>query len=264
MEVADHIDALRAEGERMAAAAERTDPDAPVPTCPEWVVRDLVRHMGGVHRWATGYVAGARTEVWDVDLDDVVGTWPNDAKLGAWFRAGHAGLVDALTVAPADLQCWTFLRAPSPLAMWARRQAHETAIHRVDTELAAGGVGGAGPAGAGGALSPFQPSFAADGIDELLTCFVPRPRKKLQEPQAVSVEVRCTDCEEPPWMVVFGPEQPSTSRGYSAAPSGADCVVRGRAADLYLTLWNRADPDALSVQGDDAVFRRFLDGTHIR
>jgi len=39
-----------------------------------------------------------------------------------------------LASAPPDLDCLTFLAAPSPLAMWARRQAHETAIHRVDAE----------------------------------------------------------------------------------------------------------------------------------
>ena len=54
MEVAAHIDALRAQGELMAAAVDASDPGAPVPSCPEWAVRDLVRHMGGVHRWATG------------------------------------------------------------------------------------------------------------------------------------------------------------------------------------------------------------------
>ena len=163
MEVAVHIDALRAEGGRTAAAVELAGPGAAVPTCPEWVVRDLVRHLGGVHRWATGYVADARTEVWPVGLDEVVGTWPDDADLAGWLLEGCEALAAALAAAPADLQCWTFLRAPSPLAMWARRQAHETAVHRVDAELAAGGP----PA-------PFAAPFAADGVDELLSCFVPR------------------------------------------------------------------------------------------
>lgn len=39
------------------------------------------------------------------------------------------------------VDCWTFLDAPSPLAFWARRQAHETAIHRADAQLAADGPG---------------------------------------------------------------------------------------------------------------------------
>ena len=54
MEIATHIDALRTQGELMAlAAGAGAGPDDPVPSCPEWTVRDLVRHLGGVHRWAT-------------------------------------------------------------------------------------------------------------------------------------------------------------------------------------------------------------------
>lgn len=46
MDVGERIDALRREGRLLVDAAVRT--------CPGWVVRDLVRHLGGVHRWATG------------------------------------------------------------------------------------------------------------------------------------------------------------------------------------------------------------------
>ncbi len=100
-------------------------------------------------------------------------TWsargPRTPTLASWLRDGCAALAAALEAAPPDLQCSTFLRAPSPLAMWARRQAHETAIHRVDAELAAG-------------LAPSadNPVFAADGADELLTCFVPRRSTSLR------------------------------------------------------------------------------------
>src|SRR6516165_11402188 len=160
MDVATHIEALRMEGDHMAAAIRAADPGAPVPPCSDWVVRDLVRHMGGVHRWATGYVAEARTEYSPTDLEVLVGGWPADADMTDWFVEGHAKLVAALEAAPPDLACWTFLPAPSPRAMWARRQAHETAIHRVDAELAAGT-----------AEHGFAPPFAADGVDELLTCF---------------------------------------------------------------------------------------------
>ena len=97
-------------------------------------MRDLVRHIGGVHRWATGYVGDRRTEMWDVDHEDIAGTWPADLDLIDWFREGHTRLVHTLASAPPDLDCFTFLAAPSPLAMWARRQAHETAMHRFDAE----------------------------------------------------------------------------------------------------------------------------------
>jgi uncharacterized protein (TIGR03083 family) len=247
VDVGVHIEALRHEGELMVLATARTDPDAAVLTCPEWTVRDLVRHMGGVHRWATGYVADRRTEVWNVHLEDVVGTWPEDPALAAWLRQGGTTLADALAAAPDDLECWTFLPAPSPRAMWARRQAHETAIHRVDAELAAHA-----------AVSPFGPAFAADGIDELLTCFVPRRSTKLRAETGATLVVACTD-HDAAWMLRIGPEGVSTAPAPPGGGSG-DCSVRGAAADLYLAVWNRSGPEDLIVAGDKALLDLFLDG----
>ncbi len=255
MEVAALIEALRAEGDPMTGAVAATSPDAFVPTCPEWVLRDLVWHMGGVHRWATGIVATPHTEMWAAELDDIVGIWPSDEDLAPWFHSGHATLVAALEAAPPDLECWTFLRAPSPLAMWARRQAHETAIHRVDAELASGR--------AVGALSPLAPAFAADGVDELLGCFVPRRSTQLRSEAPTSMVVRCTD-DDAGWALLIDAEGVDTTPAAAANTGGADCTVRGRASDLYLVLWNRADPGLLSVEGDAGVLGLFLDGVHVR
>ncbi len=180
MEISQHIDALRDAAGRLSAAAAEAGPDAAVPSCPDWVVRDLVRHQGGVHRWAAGIVGTPRTEPWNVDLEDVVGAWPDDADLLAWFDAGADALASVLSEADPGLACWTFLPAPSPLAMWARRQAHETSVHRADAELAAGGH-----------LTPVPAAFAADGIGELLECFAPRGGR-LRADAARTLRVRCT------------------------------------------------------------------------
>ncbi len=226
MEVAVHIDALRQEGERMADAVARADPGAAVPTCPDWTVRALVRHMGGVHRWATGFVAEGRTDAGGPSLDEIVGAGPDDTELADWLRQGCVALVAALRAAPADLECWSFLPAPSPLAMWARRQAHETAIHRVDAELAAGST-----------LSPFAPPFAADGVDELLTGFVPRRSTTLRTEQPTTMAVRCRDVDAL-WTLHLDDEGVTTTHG--AGDTTAACTVTGAAGDLYLALWNRA------------------------
>jgi uncharacterized protein (TIGR03083 family) len=251
-QIDEHVAALDREGALFAAAVDRAGPDTPVPTCPEWVVRDLARHLGGVHRWATGYVAG-RAVYRDVGLDEVVGTWPDDGDLVAWFRDGHRALVDTLAGADPDLDCWTFLPAPSPLAMWARRQAHETAVHRVDAELAAE---------AGGPLSPFDPRFAADGVDELLTCFVSGRSRRLRSEQPRSMRVRAVDAPGD-WLVTVGPDGPVATR-LGPEEAGADCDVSGPAGDLYLALWNRRPPDVLTVTGDAGVLELLLDRTRIR
>ncbi len=251
MEIATWIGSLREEGARMTAAARATAADGQVPTCPEWVARDLIRHMGGVHRWATSFVAEARTEPASQTLEEIAGGWPSDGELGDWFETGYLRLVAALEAAPADLQCWTFMPAPSPLAFWSRRQAHETSIHRVDTELAAGR--------AASQLSAVSPAFSADGVDELLTCFVPRRSTKLRSEVPATLGVRCLD-DDGAWMLSIGPDGVTTVAGAGEA----DCTVRGAAGDLYLALWNRGGDERLQIEGDRAVLERFGEALQVR
>ncbi len=244
-----YVTAIRTDAALLADAARRAGPDGSVPTCPEWTVGDLVRHLGGVQRWATGYVADGRREVWAVDLDEVVGAWPGDDALLEWFTVGAEALAVALEQADPDLECWTFLRATSPLAMWARRQAHESAIHRVDAELAAGP-----------STSAFDPTFAADGVDELLTCFVVRSKTGLRRRPRRTMRVVATDAPGD-WLVHIGPDGVVTQPG----SPGADAEVHGPAADLDLLLWNRGDGrDGVQVDGDPAVLELFLDRVHVR
>jgi uncharacterized protein (TIGR03083 family) len=255
MEIATWISSLREEGARMTAAARALSADEPVPTCPEWVARDLIRHQGGVHRWATTCVAEARAEPPSEGLEDLAGGWPGDEELADWFEAGYRTLVSALEAAPPDLQCWTFLSAPSPLAFWSRRQAHETTIHRVDTELTAGR--------SSDHLSSITPDFAADGIDELLVGFLPRRSGELRSDEPAALAFRCTDVEGS-WMLTIGPEGTGVHAGEGAADGGAAagaavCRVAGPAADLYLALWNRRGHDALEIDGDRTLLDRFGD-----
>ena len=49
---ADHIELLGAEAARLASSLTGADLEATVVTCPDWTVRDLVSHVGGLHRWS--------------------------------------------------------------------------------------------------------------------------------------------------------------------------------------------------------------------
>jgi uncharacterized protein (TIGR03083 family) len=253
MEIATWIETLRDEGARMTAAARSMPADAPVPTCPEWVTRDLIRHQGGIHRWATSFVAEARAEPGQEPLEELVGGWPADEQLADWFEAGYLALVSALESAPPDLQCWTFMPAPSPLAFWSRRQAHETAIHRVDAERAAGRTVAQ--------LSAFTPAFAADGVDELLTCFVPRRSTKLRSEDLATLGVRCSD-DAGAWVLSIGPDGVTTVAGDGAG--AADCTLQGAAGDLYKALWNRGGDERLQIEGDRSVLTMFGDAVQVR
>ncbi|MEI5100820.1 maleylpyruvate isomerase family mycothiol-dependent enzyme [Streptomyces sp. PmtG] len=220
METAEHIEVLDQEGRLLALAAEEAGTGAAVPTCPGWRVRDLLRHTGEVHRWAAAFVADAhpsyRASATAPELEG--------AELLAWFRAGHADLVATLAAAPPDLSCWTFLPAPSPRAFWARRQANETAIHRVDAESARGGT----PTAVG-------TEFAVDGIDELLLGFHARERSQVRSPEPRVLRVRATDADAA-WTVHLSTGAPVIEHGDTVP---ADCEVAGQAAYLYPALWNR-------------------------
>ncbi|MFJ5304767.1 maleylpyruvate isomerase family mycothiol-dependent enzyme [Streptomyces sp. NPDC088350] len=224
---------LDREGGLLASAAEEAGVDAEVPTCPEWRVRDLVRHTGMVHRWATAFVAEGYTAYRpDGGLPDLDG-----AGLVAWFREGHRSLVDTLAAAPSDVVCWQFFAAPSPLAFWARRQAHETTVHRVDAESARGGT-----------VGEIAPDFAADGIDELLRGFHGRSRSRVRSEKPRVLRVRATDTDDAVWTVRLSQEPPAAERDGSG---DVDCELAGPAGQLYLALWNRAPFP--SVSGDASV-----------
>jgi len=252
MSIREHLAALRRDGEVLAGVAAETDLDAPVPTCPEWGLRDLVRHLGGVHRWATTYVTTARSSPLDDDgdLERLVDGWPSDADLAEWFARGHAALVAGLESAPEDLACWTFLPAPSPRAFWARRQAHETAIHLADARSASG------------ESASFPPAFAADGLDELLYGFGGRRRAGMTTTVERTLALRATD-RDARWHVRLTPGDPGD---IEVAPEDGDaeCIVTATACDLYLLLWNRRALEGLQVEGDRAVLGLWRQQVRIR
>jgi uncharacterized protein (TIGR03083 family) len=269
MEVSEHIAALQRDGDLLAAAAEQAGLTAAVPSCPSWQVRDLLRHIGYVHRWAAGYVVEQRKE----RLPDRPGEpellagGPSDAGLLDWFRAGHAALVTALTEADPDLDCYYFLDAPSSRAFWARRQAHETSIHRVDAQLAASGQ-----------PTPVGAEFGADGVDELIMGFFGRDAEQITDDQ------RAGGARTMQVVAASGGCGGSTPRASTAGAwhveltqdgklafavergrAPADCTLTGPAAGLYLLLWNRADPDAarVTVSGDAGVLAAWQHGMRV-
>jgi uncharacterized protein (TIGR03083 family) len=260
-DVPGYIGALRRQGELLADAARRAGLAAAVPACPGWTVRDLLRHTTYVHRWATGFVAeGLTSPGGGASEEEILGQGPADAELPGWFCEGHAALVRALSAADPGLNCWAFLPAPSPLAFWARRQAHETAIHRGDAEQAAAGTSDQ-PASAAGQAAPqngasFEPAFAADGVVELVMGFLARSIRRgnwagLDGSLAIHADDGTAGGAN--WLITGGRDAPGVSRGTGRA----DCDVTGPASELYLMLWNRSPGDRLQVTGDPGILAAF-------
>jgi uncharacterized protein (TIGR03083 family) len=248
MDTERHLEALTAEGALLAETAQHSGLDAPVPSCPGWQVRDLLSHLGFIHRWATTIVserlAGPPERLSEAD---VLAAGPGDDDMLGWFRDGHQSLVTALRSAPGSLECWAFLPAPSPRAFWARRQAHETAMHRADAQLVSGTVG------------PFDPAFAADGVDELVISFTPTPRSKARTPAQRTLLVGATDTGDA-WRIRFGPEGVETERG----DGPADGTLTAPASDLYLALWNRPPTAEPAVGGDTGLVDLWHENLRVR
>jgi uncharacterized protein (TIGR03083 family) len=231
MDVTLLIEHLAENGIALGVAAQAAGWDAPVPAT-EWTVRELVTHVGGVHRWAADIVTtGSPTG--DTAAGQAVGSAPPDDELLEWYQNGHAALVQTLRDAPEDLECFTFLPADSPLHFWTRRQAHETAIHRVDAEAAAGEI------------TIFDAPFAQDGMTEILHGFARRRSNAIERAATVGLDA----ADGPSWLLTLGGERTE------AVPTedllGTDVTVRGLSSDLYLWLWNR--PSEAVADGDVEV-----------
>ena len=67
--VDDYLASLDAAVDRMAVWSRAAGPDASVPTCPGWTVRDLLAHQGMVHRWATAVVRADPAGIDDVAVE---------------------------------------------------------------------------------------------------------------------------------------------------------------------------------------------------
>lgn len=236
MEIADYLDQIDAHGDGLLAAAEQAGFDSGVPSCPDWTVRDLVIHLGGVYRWAADLVGAGRTE-FTTEAGAAVGTGPGDDALIGWVREGREDLVATLRSAPDDLACFTLWPVEDAARFWARRQAHETAIHRVDAEAA------------GSLSSAFDDTFATDGIEEMLHGFA--RRTKAYPPTSIGLVTPGRS-----WQVTMG--EGGVTAGPAESPeatAGSDVTVSGRASDLYRWLWNR--PASVNVSGDPAAATRW-------
>jgi uncharacterized protein (TIGR03083 family) len=230
MDSAALLDSLAADGTALADAAE-DHLDRPVAACPDWTVFGLVRHLGGVHAWVRQVVA-AKGERLGPRQPTATPEEP-DALL-AWYRAGVADLVEALSVDP-ESPAWTFLpAAPNTVGWWRRRQALETAVHRWDAQTAA----------AAGEPDPIGAELAAEGIDEMLTDFLPGVlRARPVEALTGTFHLHATDTPGE-WWLDFDGDQLTTRREHAKA----DAALRGPASGLYLWLWNRQTPEAAGLE----------------
>jgi len=236
----------------LAALVGREDLAQTVPSCPDWTLRQLATHVGRAHRWAAETVRTRSTEF--IPFRSVPdGRFPDDpAGQPGWLTAGADQLIGEVSQAGPD-QVWAF-GIMRPAGFWARRMAHETAVHRADAELATG------------AAPVIEPDIAADGIDEWLTFVtVPDPGREdtrlagLSPGGSLHVHAGDVPSGAGEWLISHGPGGIEVRREHGKG----DAAVRGPASGLLLALTRRLSPEQAGVEvlGDPAVLGSWLAAT---
>ncbi len=245
------IDASTATIAELAGAGDLTQL---VPTCPDWTLRELAIHVGRAHRWAAAIV-GTRSAEFIPYRSVPDGKFPAEpGERASWLRAGAERLIDTVQTAGSD-PVWAFGQLRPPV-FWARRMAHETAVHRADAEIAVGRA------------PDLAPELAADAIDEwlgllsgLMADGADDPRRNAL-PDGCSLHVHATDdgLDGAGELTVR-----STPAGITVEHGHAkgDVALRGPAARILLVMVRRLPPDDPSVEvlGDPAALSRWLEHT---
>lgn len=241
--------ALVEENRRLGELLATADPEIAVPTCPGWVLRQLLTHVGRGYRWA-GMIVRERAEE-RVDIRTVPdGKPPADDPIG-WLADGARLLIDEVATTGPDVPVWTFT-GPKPAAWWVRRWLHESTVHRADAAIALG--------------VPFaiEAALAADGVSEWLDILTSRrvPDAGPMLPDGVTLHLHATDDglgTSGEWMVRSEGGRVAWEHGHGKG----GVAVRGSAADLMQAVMRRipADDARLQVFGDAAAWRTWLERT---
>ena len=220
----DYLAHLRADVDAVLAVLDTAALSEPIAACPGWNLRELVVHLGSVHRWATQIV---RTGEAQREEEHAV------RDLAPWFAEGGQLLIATLAAADPSAPCWSFTR-DRQVAFWLRRQALETVVHRWDAQRAIGEP------------ARIDPSLAADGVAEVVQLMTPRQiALERIPPLSTTVLLHATDTGDE-WML--GDGRPSAG-------------VEASAETLLLLLWHRVHPGDPRVRttGDaDQVLRLAL------
>lgn len=219
------------------AEAARNNLAAHVPSCPEWNVRELIRHTGGVHRF-WGQVAEKALN--DPKDGEDIPIPESDVELFTWFKEGVEWLAGVLKDLDPSRPNWSW--SPHKTAGFVqRRMAQETAVHRWDAELAAG------------VEQPIEPVLAGDGVSEMFDTFIPAEDTQ-PTGDGETILLHQTDGDGD-WLVRFTP----SGLQVTAVHERGDAAVVGTGSNLLLALWGRKPLSQLETFGNDALLQKLVD-----
>ena len=244
---------IATESRRFVEAIQAADPDAPVPSCPDWNVADLLWHLGEVqHFWAAivgGPMLEPDTYEEPVRPDSIPG-------LHDFFQRSHTDLYNALDSTADDVAAWSWFAADQTVGFTRRRQAHEALVHRYDAELASGDI------------SATDSTLATDGILEALELMFGGPPGWADVTEGGPIGRLRTNDTGADWLVQinrWAGASPNTGTTYTDEPvlaivgaGEATFDISGDAAALHRWIWNRGSTDAIKIMGNTADFEAVI------
>ncbi|WP_102141282.1 maleylpyruvate isomerase family mycothiol-dependent enzyme [Mycobacterium hubeiense] len=241
------LEQTRAFGELIRTA----DPTTPVPTCPDWTLKQLFRHVGRGNRWAAQIVAHRLSEAPD-PREVPEGKPPDDPDAAIdWLNDGAELVIRAVDHVGSDARVWTFL-GPRPAGWWIRRRVHEVVVHRADAALALG------------ADYDLPSELAADAISEWIERVAIETKRRGQRPLELgkTLHLHATDDNLGgigEWQITSDEE----GLDWSHAHAKGDVALRGPAKDLLLTITRRRSgaEAGIEVFGDNAIWDDWLERT---
>jgi uncharacterized protein (TIGR03083 family) len=230
------LEVLGTEGELLASSTSGADPDADVPGCPGLTLGETTRHVGSLYRMVLSWVrAGDRPSAWQREPD-------NGQTVQEYYLSGLRALLDHLAVHDPEEDCPTWWPDHQRYGFWYRRLAHETTVHRVDIQEAAG-------------ITPdvIAEDAAVDGVDEILRLWFHHRLTVLGVAGTRNgrVLVRTGGFA---WIARATPTGTSAWRAGEHEPE-PDGTVTGDPVDVFLWLWGRKPPHRFVERegSDDAI-----------
>ncbi len=235
MESARFLECLKADYQRMREVVQGHY-DARVPTCPDWTVADLTRHVGQVYLHKVELLRhGKQPDQWPP------AEFEQTDPVQLLDRGYNALTAEFAARKPSDATS-TWYEPDQTVGFWIRRMAQETVIHRIDAELACGAL-----------VAAIPEDLAVDGIDELLKIFVAWAFS--QWPEDFTEALKGTPgysylirtemtgyTQTVRWSVRTGPDQIDVDGGPGAAADenrAPDVTVSGTPAAVLRWSWNR-------------------------
>lgn len=237
---ADYLQAIAVGSETIAQALE-ADPDREVPACPGWDVDQLAKHVGLLHARVGEQVRRRSPEPVRVPAP------PNGPARVGWLRDASGRLLGAFDVTDEDAPAGSWRQTPVTAGFWRRRMAHETVVHRVDTEEAFGWP------------TTLDGDLAADGLDEVLGLFLPFATHQARWPPEGALWLVRADGPGQWWVEPRADRVDVRRRPPEAGRSELRWSrVEAPAADLFLACWGRRALAPAMVTGTRALLDQWI------